>query len=275
MTAKDSIRFWICLVCATLASGAIVANVSRGVGSSAQVNPLQPEPGKSILSRRCTNCHGLELVRESSKSLAEWKETIKLMVEYGATLAPPEQGLLTEYLAKHFGPKSPSLVSDGTKPEGKGTPSDEPGRSILSRRCTNCHGLELVRESSKSLAEWKETIKLMVEYGATLAPPEQGVLAEYLARHFGPKPSSLVSGGAEPEAKEIPSDEPGASILSRRCTHCHGLELVRESSKSVTEWREIINTMVEYGATLAASEQGVLAEYLARHFGIEQKADGH
>ena len=193
MTAKDSIRFWICLVCATLASGAIVANVSRGVGSSAQVNPLQPEPG----------------------------------------------------------------------------------RSILSRRCTNCHGLELVRESSKSLAEWKETIKLMVEYGATLAPPEQGVLAEYLARHFGPKPSSLVSGGAEPEAKEIPSDEPGASILSRRCTHCHGLELVRESSKSVTEWREIINTMVEYGATLAASEQGVLAEYLARHFGIEQKADGH
>ena len=275
MTRNGSIKYWASFVLMTLASAAIAANMSMGEGSCARANPLQPEPGASILSRRCTNCHALELVREASKSVTEWREIINTMVEYGATLAASEQGVLAEYLARDFGPKPSSLISGGAEPEAKEIPSDEPGASILSRRCTNCHALELVREASKSVTEWREIINTMVEYGATLAASEQGVLAEYLARDFGPKPSSLISGGAEPEAKEIPSDEPGASILSRRCTNCHALELVRESSKSVTEWREIINTMVEYGATLAASEQGVLAEYLARHFGIERKADGH
>ena len=103
MTGNGSMKYWMSFVSMTLASGAIAASMSMGEGFSAQANPLQPEPGRTILSRRCTNCHSLELVRESSKSLAQWRETINAMVKYGATLTPPEHGVLAEYLARHFG----------------------------------------------------------------------------------------------------------------------------------------------------------------------------
>jgi hypothetical protein len=64
-------------------------------------------------------------------------------------------------------------------------------------------------------------------------------------------------------------DGDGKKILLTACTACHDLKEVTKFRGFYTkdEWRDIVNTMVEYGATLKEGEAGVLVDYLARTLG--------
>lgn len=78
---------------------------------------------------------------------------------------------------------------------------------------------------------------------------------------IGRSPSAAAHGGDLPEG-------PGKSILQTRCTTCHALgELPKFRSYNRAEWRNLVVTMVDYGATLDEPEIDVLAEYLVEHFG--------
>ena len=67
---------------------------------------------------------------------------------------------------------------------------------------------------------------------------------------------------------ELPDGE-GKKILQMSCTSCHDLGEVTKFRGYYTreQWRDIVVTMVEYGATLQPSEIETLADYLELHLG--------
>ena len=62
------------------------------------------------------------------------------------------------------------------------------GRELVLRACTRCHelgGLSAYKDYWR-FPQWKAMVEDMVKNGAVLLPAEQDIVAEYLARHFGP-----------------------------------------------------------------------------------------
>ena len=81
---------------------------------------------------------------------------------------------------------------------------------------------------------------------------------------------ALVAAGAAQEP-ELPDGE-GKRILVDSCTSCHGLDYVAKLRGYYTreQWRDVVNTMVEYGTKLEKKEEEVLVDYLTQHFGKKQ-----
>ena len=69
-------------------------------------------------------------------------------------------------------------------------------------------------------------------------------------------------------SEDLPDGE-GKKILESRCTSCHELTEVTKfrGYYNRAQWRDIVVTMVEYGADLKKPEIETLADYLALHFG--------
>jgi mono/diheme cytochrome c family protein len=78
---------------------------------------------------------------------------------------------------------------------------------------------------------------------------------------------ALAAAGAAQEP-ELPEGE-GKRILVAACTSCHGLDYVAKLNGYYTraQWRDVVNTMVEYGTKLEQKEEEVLVDYLTQHFG--------
>ena len=74
--------------------------------------------------------------------------------------------------------------------------------------------------------------------------------------------SSTAPHAAAP-GDELP-DGPGKKVLLRACTTCHDLDEVTkfEGYYSRAQWKDIVVTMKEYGATLDEAEVDPLADYL-------------
>jgi hypothetical protein len=67
---------------------------------------------------------------------------------------------------------------------------------------------------------------------------------------------------------DLPEGE-GKKILQAQCTSCHELTEVTKfrGYYNRAQWRDIVVTMVEYGADLKKAEIETLADYLAKHLG--------
>lgn len=76
-----------------------------------------------------------------------------------------------------------------------------------------------------------------------------------------------VARGATQE-EELPEGE-GRRILLASCTTCHELREVTKFRGYFTraQWRDIVVTMVEYGAPVNQKQVDVLTDYLTLHFG--------
>ena len=79
-----------------------------------------------------------------------------------------------------------------------------------------------------------------------------------------------VTAGSSPVAQsdDLP-DGDGKKILQASCTACHDLTEVTKFKGFYTrdDWRDIVKTMVEYGAKVKESDVDVLVDYLARNLG--------
>ena len=67
---------------------------------------------------------------------------------------------------------------------------------------------------------------------------------------------------------DLPDGE-GKKILLASCTSCHELTEVTKFRGYYTrqQWRDIVVTMMEYGAPIDEKQVDVLADYLAAHLG--------
>jgi cytochrome c5 len=86
-----------------------------------------------------------------------------------------------------------------------------------------------------------------------------------------------LAGAAAQQPAAAPEDElpdgEGKRILKASCTSCHELDEVTKFRGYYDRkaWADIVNTMVEYGATLGKGEDEVLVDYLTRHLGKQGK----
>ena len=81
---------------------------------------------------------------------------------------------------------------------------------------------------------------------------------------------AVMSPSARATAPEddLPDGE-GKKILVASCTSCHDLTEVTKfrGYYDRKQWRDIVVTMVEYGAPVDERQVDVLADYLAQHLG--------
>jgi cytochrome c5 len=83
--------------------------------------------------------------------------------------------------------------------------------------------------------------------------------------------SAAAAPAQDPKAADLPDGE-GRKILERACTSCHGLDEVTKFKGFYDrkEWRDVVTTMVQYGAELKEGEPDVLVEYLTKNFGKKE-----
>jgi cytochrome c5 len=83
--------------------------------------------------------------------------------------------------------------------------------------------------------------------------------------------SSSTSPRAAAPGDELPDGE-GKKVLLRACTMCHDLDEVTKFKGYYTraQWKDIVVTMREYGASLADGEVDVLSDYLAAALGKKE-----
>lgn len=74
------------------------------------------------------------------------------------------------------------------------------------------------------------------------------------------------AGAASTQTPELPEGD-GKKIIERACTTCHGVAEITKFRDYYTkdDWRDIVTTMVKYGAELKDGESEVLVEYLGKH----------
>jgi mono/diheme cytochrome c family protein len=92
------------------------------VGAQAQQKQQQqlPDgPGKDVMQRVCSGCHGAEIVIGRGLTRDGWTQVVTEMIERGAQGSEDDFGQIVEYLATNFPPKADSnkKSGDGSKPD--------------------------------------------------------------------------------------------------------------------------------------------------------------
>jgi hypothetical protein len=64
------------------------------------------ERTRALVMDVCTTCHEFTRVKAQALSKEEWAGVIKGMISEGSPVTDEEMGLIVDYLARHFGPKS-------------------------------------------------------------------------------------------------------------------------------------------------------------------------
>ncbi len=185
--------------------------------------------GKPIATEYCQMCHKLTNLTKAHKDLDDWKDTIHTMMDRGATIPDDKVDVLAAYLFKNFGPKdaasaanAPAAAPATNAPSAAPTTSaatqapaagsaapasaavvvlpDGDGKAIATENCQACHKLTNLTKAHKSLDDWKDTVQLMIDRGANVAPDQVDTLVQYLAKNFGPKDASAPAAAAPPSS---------------------------------------------------------------------------
>lgn len=68
--------------------------------------------------------------------------------------------------------------------------------------------------------------------------------------------------------EKLPEGE-GREILLESCSVCHEVKEVTkfQGTYGLDEWRDLVKSMIVYGAQVTAEEEEILVDYLDTHFG--------
>jgi hypothetical protein len=61
-----------------------------------------------------------------------------------------------------------------------------PGRAVVLRVCTKCHGIEMFANIHMTREEWKYEVDGMIARGARASRQDARRIVDYLARNLGP-----------------------------------------------------------------------------------------
>jgi cytochrome c5 len=182
-------------------------------------------------------------------------------------------------------PAAPPAPKPVELPEGDGKP-------IATEYCQMCHKLTNLTKARKDLDDWKDTIHTMIDRGASIPDDKIDVLAQYLASNFGPKDAAAAANApaaapatpapspdaAAPSAPapakavvELP-DGDGKAIAMENCQACHKLTNLTKAHKSLDDWKDTVQTMIDRGANVPAEQVDTLVQYLAKNFGPKDAA---
>ena len=68
-----------------------------------QGQDLPEGPGKDVVIKVCTTCHGVENFSGKQYSREDWKSVVETMIGYGAKVTSEQAEIIIDYLAKNFG----------------------------------------------------------------------------------------------------------------------------------------------------------------------------
>ena len=155
------------MFCSNAARFALMACVAPFVFGASQP-PLPEGPAKTTVEAVCGSCHGLDLVTQKKWSRQEWQDSVKAMVDRGASLTTEQSSGVVDYLAKNFGKK-------------------DRARGLVEDVCTYCHSLQKLQGQELSREEWRDLIRGMIFEGAPVTDEEFSLIVDYLAKNFGKK----------------------------------------------------------------------------------------
>jgi cytochrome c5 len=165
-------------------------------------------------------------------------------------------------------------------PEGEGKP-------IATEYCQMCHKLTNLTKAHKNLDDWKDTIHTMIDRGASIPDDKIDVLAAYLVKNFGPKDAAPTA-NAQAAAPATPAPSPdaaapstpapaktivelpdgdGKAVAMENCQACHKLTNLTKAHKSLDDWKDTVQTMIDRGANVPEDKVDILVQYLAKNFG--------
>ena len=171
---------------------------------------------------------------------------------------------------------TPSQPKQVEMPEGD-------GKAIAMEYCQDCHRLTNLIRAHKTLDEWKDTVQTMMDRGARLPQENVDTLAKYLAANFAPGSTAPATGSSAPstasppanaappapvqlQTVELPEGD-GKAIATENCQFCHKLTNLMKAHKSLDEWKDTVQTMIDRGANVPADQINTLVTYLAKNFG--------
>jgi mono/diheme cytochrome c family protein len=184
-------------------------------------------------------------------------------------------------------PGAPAAPAPVVLPEGDGKP-------IATQYCQACHRLTNLTKAHKNLDDWKDTIHLMIDRGAAIPDDKVDTLATYLAQNFGPKDANADAGApgttsgasapaqgaappsapatpAAPATVELPEGD-GKAIAMASCQACHRLTNLTKAHKSLDDWKDTVQLMIDRGANVPDDKVETLVQYLAKNFGPKDPA---
>ena len=152
------------------------------------------------------------------------------------------------------------------------------GKAIATEFCQDCHMLKNLLSARKTQDEWKDTVQTMIDRGSRLPPDKVANLVQYLAKNFAPGQAAPApadhagpvavpsAGAAQPKpAGELP-DGDGKAIATEFCQDCHKLTNLLSAHKSLDDWKDTVQMMVDRGSRLPPDKVGALLQYLAKNF---------
>ena len=248
--------------------------------SSAAQGLLPDGPGKDVFASVCTQCHGLESVITLRLGRQEWEGLVNDMISRGAPAFGNDYEVIVNYLATNFGtnskpPQSPMPESASVSGDARASAAVGPGREIVESTCTECHSINNVTDSRRTAEEWRETVHMMVNYGASLLDDEIDAVVDYLAANYGPSSGAGTRGagaerrpasGGDERAGGLP-DGPGKEVVASVCTQCHGLDNVTTLRLAPEEWEGLVNDMISRGAPAFGDQYQIITQYLIENFG--------
>lgn len=147
---------------------------------------------------------------------------------------------------------------------------DGDGKDVVVKACTSCHDADNFTSKKHTKAEWKEVVDTMVAYGAEISDANVDVITTYLAKNFGkgeaPAAGPAASNGGGAAAGGL-ADGPGKDVVMKVCTTCHDTDNITMAKHTKAEWKDVVTTMVGYGAEVSDAQMEVITTYLATYYG--------
>ena len=70
--------------------------------------------------------------------------------------------------------------------------------------------------------------------------------------------------------QDLPEGD-GKKLVQEVCSGCHGLDIVVSQKTDKTGWQQIVDYMVQRGASAKDDEIAIMVEYLAKNFPKDKK----
>ena len=112
----------------------------------------------------------------------------------------------------------------------------------------------------------------MKTYGATLDATQTTTVVDYLAKSFGPAGAAAPAQTGPAPAAGGDADAAGKAIVNGLCASCHGVDVITSKQASRNEWKDVVDRMKGYGATLDEKQNTTLLDYLEKNQWPKQAA---
>jgi competence protein ComEA len=134
-----------------MVTGVGVAAAVLCLAANEDAKLLPDSPGKEIVVRLCTECHGPENFRKVRHDKDEWTDSVGDMVDRGAKGTPAELAAVVDYLAQNFGADSKVNVNTAPLQELK---------AQLDFTVPEALAVIAYRQNHGSFKEWRDLLKV-------------------------------------------------------------------------------------------------------------------